>query len=143
MRVLILEDEVLVAMHLEDLLANMGHEVVGSVTRVNPAIPLARNEDIDFAILDVNVAGSPSYPIADILRQRGISFVFATGYGSAGLADGYRHQPTLSKPYEAHELELAIAAGRAAPISDRSSPTGQGSLSGNCAADSSNRPLKP
>jgi DNA-binding response OmpR family regulator len=112
MRILIVEDEVLVAMHLEDLLLEMGHQVVGSASRIPMAIVLARDEELDFAILDVNVAGSQSYPVADILRQRKISFIFATGYGTAGLVDGYRHEATLSKPYEPGELERALSAAR-------------------------------
>ena len=108
-RVLIVEDEVLVAMHLEDLLVDLGHKVVGPVNRIEPAMALARDADIDFAILDVNIAGSLSYPVADILRQRRISFVFTTGYGADGLLDDYRQEATLTKPYEARDLERAVA----------------------------------
>ncbi len=108
-RILIVEDEVLVAMHLEDLLTEMGHLVVGPATRVAQGMELARLAEIDFAVLDVNVAGTRSFPIADILRGREIPFVFATGYGVSGLDDGYRDQPTLSKPYHSHELARVIA----------------------------------
>jgi CheY-like chemotaxis protein len=110
-RILIIEDEVLVAMHLEDLLTEMGHQVVGSATRLNEAIKIAQEDDIDFAVLDVNLAGTPSYPVADILRERGIPFVFTTGYGSEGVADGYRNEPTLQKPYAPEDLGRAIANG--------------------------------
>ena len=108
-RVLIVEDEYLVAMELEDLLAEMGYRVVGPAARINEAIDLARDAEIDFAVLDINLAGTRSFPVADILRQRNIPFVFASGYGSDGLADGYRHETILRKPYALQDLEQAIA----------------------------------
>jgi CheY-like chemotaxis protein len=107
-RVLVVEDEFLVALHLEDVLTVMGHQVVGPASRLNEALDLARTSEIDFAVLDVNLAGTHSFPVAEVLRERGIPFVFATGYGAEGLVDGYRHQPTLQKPYERYELEQAI-----------------------------------
>lgn len=108
-RVLIVEDEVLLAMHLEDLLTALGHEVVGHAARIDMAMKLARESDIDFAILDINVAGSTSFPVAEILGQRGIPFAFATGYGAEGLRDGYRDCPVLRKPYSQEDLERTIA----------------------------------
>lgn len=108
-RVLIVEDEALLAMQLEDLLVDLGHEVVGLATRIGIAIELARESRIDFAILDINVGGTTSFPVADILHQRGIRFVFATGYGVDGLMDGYRDATVLQKPYAREDLERAIA----------------------------------
>ena len=109
LRVLVVEDEVLVAMLLEDLLTEMGHQVVGPAIRIREALELARLADLDFAVLDVNVAGNQSFPVADILRERSIPFVFATGYGAEGFEDGYRDEIALNKPYEPGELERAIA----------------------------------
>ena len=108
-RVLIVEDDVLLALHLEDLLTALGHEVVGQATRIEMAMELARKSDLDFAVLDINVAGTKSFPVADILRQRGIPFAFATGYGVDGLTDGYRYFPVLQKPYAQEDLERTIA----------------------------------
>lgn len=108
-RVLIVEDEPLLALHLEDLLVALGHEVIGPATRIAMAMELAHKSEIDFAILDINVAGTKSFPVADILRQRGIPFVFATGYGAEGLTDGYRDFPALRKPYAEEDLERTIA----------------------------------
>ena len=108
-RVLIVEDEALLALHLEDLLTDLGHAVVGLATRIDMAMELARAIDIDFAILDINVAGTKSFPVADILRQRGIPFAFATGYGVEGLMDGYCDCPVLRKPYAQQDLERTIA----------------------------------
>lgn len=107
-RILIVEDEFLVALHLEDALTGMGHQIVGPCTRIQAAMVVARERSIDFAILDINVAGTPSFPVADILRQRSIPFVFASGYGLEGLVDGYRNEIALRKPYDLEELRGAI-----------------------------------
>lgn len=109
-RILIVEDEILLALYLEDVLNALGHEIVVHASRVDMAISLARDSDFDFAILDINVAGSLSFPVADILRQRGIPFAFATGYGTEGLKDGYRDALVLRKPYSQHDLEETIAS---------------------------------
>lgn len=108
-RILIVEDEFLVALHLEDVLTGMGHQIVGPCTGIEAAIALARERGIDFAILDINVAGTLSFPVVDILRQRSIPFVFASGYGHEGLVDGYRNETALRKPYDLEELNAAIA----------------------------------
>ncbi len=108
-RVLIVEDEVLLAMHLEDLLNDLGHEVVGQAMRIDEAMEIARDIIIDFAVLDINVAGKKSFPVADILHQRSIPFAFATGYGTEGLMDGYRDFPVLEKPYGQEDLRRTIA----------------------------------
>ena len=63
---------------------------------------------MELAILDLSLSGLFSFPVADILRQRGIQFIFATGYGSQGITDNYRHEVVLVKPYRVHELEEAI-----------------------------------
>lgn len=115
-RILVVEDEVLLAMHLEDLLIAMGHEVVGPATRIPEALEFARQADLDFAVLDVNVAGSQSFPVADVLLIRSIPFVFATGYGAEGFLDTYRDHPTLRKPYEPRELQRAIERALAYPV---------------------------
>jgi CheY-like chemotaxis protein len=91
----------------------MGHQVVGCASRLPEALDLARSSELDFAVLDINLAGTHSFPIADILRQRGIPFAFASGYGADGLIDGYRQETALRKPYE--EKELADVIARAVP----------------------------
>lgn len=110
-RILIVEDETLVAFYLEDMLLEMGHTIVGPAVRLADAVVLARDGEIDFAILDMNLAGTPSLPVADILRARGILFVFATGYGPEGIAASFGTEPTLRKPYTLEALERAVAAG--------------------------------
>lgn len=108
-RIMILEDEVLLAWHLADMLTDLGHDVVAQATRVPPAMDLAREADIDLAFLDVNVAGTQSFVVADILHRRGIHYVFATGYGVGGLIDGYRDALVLQKPYDVGALEGILA----------------------------------
>jgi len=108
LRILIVEDEMLVAMNIEDMLLDLGHEVAGLASRVEPALALAREGAFDLAMLDVNLAGQPSFPVADILAARGIPFLFATGYGSKGIAGGYRHHVVLQKPFRSKDLAQAL-----------------------------------
>ncbi|HEY0627241.1 MAG TPA: response regulator [Allosphingosinicella sp.] len=110
LRVLIVEDEMLVAMNIEDMLLDLGHEVAGLASRVEPAMSLAREGEFDLALLDVNLAGSPSFPIAAILRDRGIPFLFATGYGIKGIIEEFRSYPVLQKPFRERDLSLALEA---------------------------------
>ncbi len=104
MRILLIEDEMLVAMLLEDMLVDIGHEVIGPLADIDKAVEAARNETPDIAILDVNVNGQPVYPVAEVLAGRGIPFAFATGYGAAGLAEPWRDRPTLQKPFHRDDL---------------------------------------
>lgn len=108
-RVLIVEDEILLVMNLQDMLTGLGHVVTCVATRIDRALALARDGDIDFAVLDLNVAGTLSFPVADVLRQRGIPFIFASGYGIQGLIDGYRGECVLTKPFGPRDLERTIA----------------------------------
>ena len=79
LRVLIVEDEMLVAMNVEDMLLGLGHEVAGIAGRLGPALALAKEGEFDVAMLDVNLAGEPSFAVADMLKSRGIPYLFATG----------------------------------------------------------------
>lgn len=106
LRVLVVEDDAMLAMALEMTLSDLGCEVVGLASCLADAVPLAREAAIDGAILDVNLAGEKVYPVADILAARQIPFVFATGYGSAGLRECDRTRPVLQKPYELRNLAL-------------------------------------
>ncbi|WP_420962290.1 response regulator [Brucella sp. IR073] len=108
LRVLIVEDEALVGMLIEDNLVDMGHEVAAMASRLKPALELARNGSFDVAILDVNLDGEPSYPIADVLMERGIPVIFASGYGPGGLDSNYAGTPILTKPFIAADLEKAL-----------------------------------
>jgi DNA-binding response OmpR family regulator len=98
-RILLVEDEACLAMMLQDLLEDAGYEVI-KAARVPAALRMAQGEAIDAAILDVNVAGAEVIPVADELRERGVPFLFATGYGERGLPGEYRDCPILQKPYD-------------------------------------------
>lgn len=106
-RVLVVEDEMLVAMLLEEMLADLGFEVVGPAMRLERALKMAQEENFDLAILDVNLANEQSFPVARLLRERGIPFIFATGYGSRGLEKEFDGSVVLQKPFEAHQLQHA------------------------------------
>lgn len=108
--VLVVEDETLVAMLLEDMLLDIGCHSVEVAAHLEDGIQKAKHDEFSFAILDVNLGGSQSFPIADILRQRGIPFFFATGYGIAGVLPPYRDAPILQKPFRFAELEAVIAS---------------------------------
>ena len=114
LRVLIVEDEGMVSMLLEDMLFELGHTVAGLAPRLAVARALAEKIEADLAILDVNLDGEASYPVAEILTTRGVPFIFATGYGATGLQEGWRRAPVLSKPFQIRELAAAIARATAA-----------------------------
>ena len=120
LRILIVEDEMLVAMNIEDMLLDLGHEVAGLASRLEPALSLAGEAEFDLAMLDVNLAGQTSFPVAQILAGRGIPFLFATGYGFKGIAEEFRSYPVLQKPFRAQDLALALqqAIGQCAPFSE-------------------------
>jgi CheY-like chemotaxis protein len=109
LRVLLVEDENLVALLLEDMLAELGHTVVGPVARLDKALEIAQREAFDVAILDVNINGEEAYPIAEALAARGIPFVFSTGYDKQSLRAPYSDCPALQKPFERHDLQKLLA----------------------------------
>ena len=113
-RVLLVEDEAMIAMLVEDMLEELGHELITVAARLEDAVAAAGNETIDLAILDLNLGGVLTYPAADALAERGIPFIFATGYGSGGLKEAYAARPTLQKPFNTDALGRAIdqALGR-------------------------------
>ena len=108
LRVLVVEDEALVAMLVEDLLDELGHEAVAIASWMEDALANARTGQYDFAIVDVNLGGEPSYPVADVLAERGVPFVFATGYGAEGLPPKYFRVPVLAKPFVVADLEKIV-----------------------------------
>jgi CheY-like chemotaxis protein len=107
-RVLVIEDEMLVAMLVEDILDELGLEVAGVCGHLDEALKLAASETVDFVILDVNLDGKRSFPVADILRARNIPFVFATGYGPKALEAEYAGAATISKPFMFGDIKLAL-----------------------------------
>ena len=107
-RILIVEDEMLVAMMIEDMIADMGLVPAAVAGRLQQGVDLAGKLDIDAAVLDVNLDGEQSFPVARVLRERGIPFFFATGYGAKGIADEFKQSLVLQKPFNAAELESAF-----------------------------------
>jgi CheY-like chemotaxis protein len=105
LRVLVVEDEAAISLLLEDMLLDLGCDVVGPAARLGTALELARGEALDVAILDVNVAGEPIYPVAAALVERKVPFIFSTGYGSAGIKDLYRDRPVMQKPFAQRDLQ--------------------------------------
>lgn len=111
-RLLVVEDETLVAMMVEDMLSDLGCVVVNVAGSVSTGLALLADPTLalDGAILDVNLGGEKVYPVADALAARGVPFLFATGYGIGGIAASYAHLPALAKPYEPQLLERTLAS---------------------------------
>lgn len=109
-RILIVEDESLVAMLLETILEDMGCTPVGPASSIDEGLRLVSSEQLDGALLDVNVAGRQVFPVAEALRERGVPFVFSTGYGEGGLPDEWRGQRTIQKPFTEAAVHEALMA---------------------------------
>lgn len=110
-RVLIVEDESLVAMLLETILEDMGCTPVGPASSVDEGLAMATDApDLDAALLDVNVAGRQVFPVAAALKARGVPFVFSTGYGEGGLPEEWRGQATVQKPFTEAAIRQALMA---------------------------------
>ena len=107
-RVLVVEDEALIAMLVEDMLHDGGGEMVGSAGKLSDAVDLARTAQADVALLDLDLKGTLAYPAADVLRGRGVPLVFTSGYGSGALIQRFQDCPILDKPFDQHNLEQAI-----------------------------------
>jgi CheY-like chemotaxis protein len=104
-RMLIAEDEALVAIMMEDVATELGWSVVGPFSRTADALAAAKTDDIHAAILDVNLGGESVYPVADTLMARGVPFVFATGYGAESIDRRFACAPVLQKPIDRQVLE--------------------------------------
>lgn len=105
-RVLIVEDEIVVALFLEDILAEFGYVVAGVVCHLDEA--MARDPDYDVAVLDVHINGRSVFDFADMLAAQGIPFVFATGYGERGIPERHRGRPVLQKPFQPDDLKRVL-----------------------------------
>ena len=106
--ILVLEDEPIIGLALEDLLSSRG-AIVHLAERIEEAADILNRQQLDFAILDVNVHGHPSYVVAQGLVDRSIPFLFATGYGDRSHPAAFAGIPTVSKPYSLDEIERAFA----------------------------------
>lgn len=112
-RILVVEDEALIAVMVEDMLTELGSVVVGPAATITQALALAQSEAIDGAVLDVNVRGERIDPVADVLAARGVPMLFATGYGEVRLANGAA-TTVIDKPYTQEKLARGLAAAMGA-----------------------------
>lgn len=101
---LVVEDEMLNMMMFEGILADLGCQSVTVSATINDALARIAAQRFDIAMLDVNLGGAKSYPVADALAARGVPFFFSTGYGEQGMEDAYRDRPVLKKPFLAAEM---------------------------------------
>jgi CheY-like chemotaxis protein len=110
-RILIVEDDYIIAQVLVDLFETAGAQVIGPAGRIDEAIALIEGDrqQIDAAVLDINLHGKKSYPVADALAARSVKFVFATGYDSGVIEDKYRGYPRCEKPFSWPALVAALA----------------------------------
>ena len=109
-RVFLVEDEAIVAMLFQDMLTDLGCEPVAHASHFDDAMEKAATVAFDIAILDVNLNGVPSYPIAAVIEQRGLGVVFASGYAPEGFPESVRKFPLLQKPFQQSDLEQALVA---------------------------------
>lgn len=125
-RVLIVEDEALVGMALEDALGFLGVDVVGVAGTVDEALERIKGDTFDGAILDVQLHGKDVLPVAESLKQHGIPFVFATGYGRAGVPEKYRDALVLQKPFMTGELKDVLTQAGICEFPPEGQKSGQG-----------------
>ena len=110
LRVLLVEDEGGVALLIEDMLEELGCQVVASVAHLARAYEAARSLRLDLAVLDVNLRGQSSFDLARTLGELGVPFLFSTGYGNGGVPDEFQDRPVLAKPFNLSDLRQALAA---------------------------------
>ena len=103
-RVLVVEDEMIILMMIEDMLADLGCEAVTAAATVDQALALIDAQVFDAAMLDLNLNGNKSLPVAAALAARNMPFFFTTGYTGHDMKDGYRDRPLLKKPFQYEEL---------------------------------------
>jgi CheY-like chemotaxis protein len=112
-RVLVVEDEMLILMMTEGMLADLGCESIVSAATVDQALALIDGQALDAALLDMNLDGNKTHPVADALAARGVPFAFVTGYGGSDIRECDRDRPLLKKPFEFERLvEILIGLVR-------------------------------
>lgn len=109
MKVLIVEDEPLVAMLIEEAVMEAGHEIIGVLGTMRDALAAIASLEFDAALLDMNLGGQMANPLPVALSARGKPFAFVTGYGAEGVLPQFRHVPLVSKPFTASEIAAALA----------------------------------
>lgn len=107
--VFLVEDEAMIRMMIAGMIEELGHDVVAEAGNITEALKLANTADFDIAILDINVGGQRIEPVAELIHERLLPFVFASGYGAAGLPERFRDRTVLQKPFLVKQLADAIA----------------------------------
>jgi CheY-like chemotaxis protein len=111
-RILLVEDEALIGAMFKQLLSDLGFDVVGPIATLEMAVAAAHGETVQGAILDVNLGGTPIYPVADALEARGIPFVFVTGYSASSIDQRFAAIPVFEKPVQPDKLSELLANWR-------------------------------
>jgi DNA-binding response OmpR family regulator len=113
-RILVVEDETILAMMIEDALVDEGYTVVGPFARLDDALQAAEREALDAALLDINIVGGMVFPVAEMLARRGVPFFLATGYDNRILGKAHPDWLVLMKPYRLDDVvaRLAVMTGR-------------------------------
>jgi two-component SAPR family response regulator len=120
-RILVVEDEALVAIAIREALEEQGYTVIGPCNRITDAMVALRHNRVDAAVLDVNLGDVSVYPLADTLVAESIPFIFVTGYGSEELDRRFLTVPILQKPIERHALQTIFTQSPRAPSRPASS----------------------
>jgi CheY-like chemotaxis protein len=107
-RLLVVEDEMTVAMLIEDMANELSYEISAVVPRLEDAMRLADSDDFDIAMLDVHLNGKTVFPFAEVLDRRGVPYLFATAYGGRGIPEKFRDHLVLEKPFGPLELGRAL-----------------------------------
>ena len=105
---LVVEDEPLIGIEIEDAIGELGHEVVGPIAELHEALALALGGELGCAILDINIRGGNSYPVVDILRQRGVPVLLMSGYNVQTLPERLHGETLLQKPFTGEQLDLEL-----------------------------------
>jgi CheY-like chemotaxis protein len=105
----------MIRMLLDGMLTDLGHTVAAEAGSIEEALTLAKEAEFDVALLDVNLNGKPINPVVEVLIERGLPFVFASGYGQRGVPEAYRASPSLQKPFQVEALAKALDAAVPAP----------------------------
>jgi CheY-like chemotaxis protein len=106
--IFLLEDEALIRMMISEMLEELGHRIVAQTSSIQEGKALAETAVFDLALLDVNVAGDSIAPVAEIIAQRGLPFLFVTGYAQSALPEQFKDRPVLQKPFTLLKLKDAI-----------------------------------
>ena len=111
-RVLIVEDEALVSMLLEDILDDLGCKVAGTAASVAKAMEIIQANELDCAVVDMNLGGENSRPVAEALAAKGVPFIIVSGYGEGGVRQDYPSAVVVGKPFQSEDLRRALLQAR-------------------------------